>query len=145
MQHLKHVFVRRDTSPLPVNSHIIARSAEDALIICSKRAQKDAINAEYLRELPGEPVVYEAKDIDLPLNMFQKNLLHSNRDAMPTKLFLKVGAKVVLTRNLDVKNKLVNGTLATVTALQSNYITLTRLLPTTSCELSQDIFLPRVN
>ena len=95
---------QKGTSPLTVNIALLRMH-------CSKRAKKDAINAaEYLRELPGEPVVYEAKDVDergLPLNMVQKNLLLGNRDAMPAKLFLKVGAKVVLTRNFDVKMQVV--------------------------------------
>ena len=76
----------------------------------SKHAQKDNINAEYLLELPGEPVIYEARDVDesgLPLNMVQKTLLLDSRDAMPAQLCLKVGAKDVLTRNGDVKIKLV--------------------------------------
>ena len=48
------------------------------------------------------------------------------RGAPPAALILKVGARVVVTRNLDVTQGIVNGTIGNVENIQPNLITVRR-------------------
>ncbi len=76
-------------------------------------ASVDAINMDELAKLPGEPVLYRATDTNFtkwpePLETLKKNCI------APEILALKIGAQVMLLKNIDAENGLVNGALGKV-------------------------------
>ena len=76
-------------------------------------------------------MVYEALDTDHqghPLREADFERLKRCREKLPDKLILKVGARVVLRRNLDIAGGWVNGTLAVVTHLHDNCIIIQKLM-----------------
>ena len=82
-----------------------------------------------LDSLPGDCVTLKSTDVDLTgvqLNSAQLRALDSMRGAPPAALILKVGARVVVTRNLDVTQGIVNGTIGNVENIQPNLITVRR-------------------
>jgi ATP-dependent DNA helicase PIF1 len=68
----------------------------------------DRINADKLAELPGEVTMWEAED--WADGEFSRKNLEKNCIA-PKTLMLKVGAQVMLLKNIDPEDGLVNGTL----------------------------------
>ena len=94
-------------------------------VICSKHVLKDEINTCYLKSLPGLHKKYESVDCDgngHPLNLSEKKYLNRQSDAMPSSLVLAVGARIILTRNLDVSAGMVNGASAVVSNLTDDVI-----------------------
>jgi ATP-dependent DNA helicase PIF1 len=55
------------------------------------------------------------------------NKLNQSKSAPPEVLKLKCGARVVITRNIDVAGGVVNGTIGTIENIQPNLITVQRL------------------
>ena len=100
------------------------------VVICSTRRECEDINDECIAMVHGSEVVYEALDTDHhghPLREADIERLQRNRERLPDKLVLKVGARVVLRRNLDIEGGWVNGTLAVVTHLHDNCIIIRKL------------------
>ena len=103
---------------------------ENATVLCSKHEYKDVINEQLLSTLPSEVTECHASDSDYsgaPLNKFQITKLNQSKSAPPQVLKLKCGARVVITRNIDVAGGVVNGTIGTVENIQPNLITVRRL------------------
>ena len=89
---------------------------DNCTVLCSKNEHKDRINLGMLDSL-------QSTDVDLTgaqLNSAQLRALDSMRGAPPAALILKVGARVVVTRNLDVTQGIVNGTIGNVENIQPN-------------------------
>lgn len=110
-------FVRRTlfqrvgaTDPTP---HI-----EPVVLEC-RNVDVDSYNIERLAALPGDEVVFEATERGTPsqLQSLAKNCL------APATLALKVGAQVMLLKNLDVEEGLVNGSLGVVLAIGDDDVT----------------------
>ena len=102
---------------------------DNCTVLCSKNEHKDRINLGMLDSLPGDCVTLKSTDVDLTgaqLNSAQLRALDSMRGAPPAALILKVGARVVVTRNLDVTQGIVNGTIGNVENIQPNLITVRR-------------------
>ena len=98
-------------------------------VLCSKHEHKDKINLSMLNSLGGECVTLRSTDVDssgVTLNRGQLQVLENMRGVPPAELKLKVGARVVVTRNLDVAQGVVNGTIGTVENIQPNLITIRR-------------------
>ena len=86
-----------------------------------------------LERLQGNAVSYEACDTDYnghDLRKADDERLQHCKDRLPDTLVLKVGARVVLRRNIDSDSGWVNGTLAVVTALTDNCIVVRKLTNT---------------
>ena len=73
-------------------------------------------NEAVLNELPGELYIIEANDkipdnckYPLPLIEAAKNQKQANTGGLAKLLKLKIGPKVVLTVNIDIKGRLING------------------------------------
>ena len=73
-------------------------------------------NEAVLNELPGELYITEANDkipdnckYPLPLIEGAKNQKQTNTGGLAKLLKLKIGAKVILTVNIDIKGRLING------------------------------------
>ena len=99
-------------------------------MICSTRKECEEINSACIDIVKGMEVVYEALDTDHhghPLREADLDRLKRCREKLPDKLILKVGARVVLRRNLDIAAGWVNGTLAVVTHLHDNCIIVRKL------------------
>jgi len=100
----------------------------DTTIIVSTRDERDKWNGIMLNKVEGEEYVFEAQDTDStgkPLSDVEKERLKKyHRERLPDKLILKIGAKVLLTKNLDVENGWTNGTMATVIAITGDCIIL---------------------
>ncbi|KAK2583374.1 hypothetical protein KPH14_009365 [Odynerus spinipes] len=72
--------------------------------LCSHINEADEINNFQLNELKGETKTYTAQDSD---QMMSKTL--DQQLPVPGKLVLKVGAQVMLMKNINISNGLVNG------------------------------------
>jgi ATP-dependent DNA helicase PIF1 len=100
------------------------------VVICSTRKECEEINDACIKRVEGNEVVYEALDTDHhghPLREADLERLKRYRERLPDQLVLKVGARVVLRRNLDIESGWVNGTLAVVTHLHDNCIIVQKL------------------
>jgi ATP-dependent DNA helicase PIF1 len=74
------------------------------------------LNDRYLRECEGEEFVFSTEDIyDFEDKLLRSRLTKDMDERIPQQLPLKVGAQVLLTKNLDVKRGLVNGSRGVVT------------------------------
>ena len=82
----------------------------EATKICTHKVQVNQENATRLAQLKGSTFKFTAKDTG------EKKLLHHVQ--APPLLELKVGAQVMLLKNLDVQNGLCNGTCGIVTSFQ---------------------------
>ena len=58
-----------------------------------------------------------------PLNKYQIDYLNKVQGSPPSILKIKVGARVVITHNIDVAGGLVSGTIGTVENIQPNLVT----------------------
>lgn len=86
---IKNDFSGRDLCPTRLFTH---------------RSDVDALNEKEMTELEGQSVVFEAHDSDRKFTVILDNMCPTAR-----KLELKVGAQVMLNRNIDVSRGLVNG------------------------------------
>ena len=106
---------------------------DKTVVICSTVAECNEINAQCLERLQGNAISYEARDTDHnghDLRKADHERLQHCKDRLPDILVLKVGARVVLRRNIDIDFGWVNGTLAVVTALTDNCIVVRKLTNT---------------
>jgi ATP-dependent DNA helicase PIF1 len=81
-------------------------------MVMSRKSGVDLVNYQQLEKLPGEGQVYEAKDA--ANNNYNMKTLHDSCAARK-RLTLKVGAQVMLLRNLSVEEGLCNGSRGVVT------------------------------
>lgn len=72
--------------------------------LCSQNMDADIINQNKLSELPGEAKTFTAQDND---PAYTKQL--DQQTPVPGKLVLKIGAQVMLLKNVSVSGGLVNG------------------------------------
>jgi hypothetical protein len=87
--------------------------------VCALNADVDAHNEKRLQQLPTEMVTITAKD-SLPPQCKQHVLeTIGNRRDLPTVLQLKVGARVMLVRNIATELGLFNGAFGTITGFLS--------------------------
>ena len=112
---------------------LVSVDLERTVVICSTVAECNEINAQCLERLQGNAISYDARDTDHnghDLRKADHERLQHCKDRLPDTLLLKVGARVVLHRNIDINSGWVNGTLATVTALRDNCIVVRKLTNT---------------
>ena len=101
-----------------------------AAIICSLRKERDAWNNIFLNRLDnGESeYTFEAEDTDATGNPLpekdKRRIRWFHRERLEDSLTLKVGARVVLCKNIDTEHGWLNGTLAKVVSIHSNCITI---------------------
>jgi ATP-dependent DNA helicase PIF1 len=87
---------------------------KNAIMLRSTNSEVDFINDTEIEKLPGEKITYLSNDLG------DTNLLsHFN---CPKELVIKIGAKVMLLKNLDVSRGLCNGTCGTITEVFPDYI-----------------------
>lgn len=100
-----------------LNEHVCQPKAEDGAVITLVSINKtaDKINQQRLEEIDAEEFVFEGT-ID--------GKFEASRFPVDQKLRLKVGAQVMFTRN-DQHKRWANGTLATVTKLEKDEISVT--------------------
>lgn len=106
---------------------------DKTVVICSTRDESNEINIACIALVEGAEVVFEAVDTDHhghPLREADFERLQRSRERLPDRLVLKVGARVVLRRNLNIEGGWVNGTLAVVTRLHDACIVVQKLLTT---------------
>ena len=100
------------------------------VVICSTRNECDEVNNLCIDRIDGNESVYEALDTDHhghPLREADKQTVLRFRERLPDKLVLKVGARVVLRRNMNIEGGWVNGTLAVVTSLHPSCVVIAKL------------------
>ena len=110
-----------------------ALDLDTTVVICSTVAECSEINAQCLERLHGNAVSYDARDTDHnghDLRKADHDRIQLCRDRLPDTLVLKIGARVVLRRNLDIDSGWVNGTLAVDTALTDNCVIVRKLTNT---------------
>ena len=93
-------------------------------IICSLCKERDAWNSHFLDRLDTQAHVFDAVDSDVTGNAISETvktkIQRFHKERLEDTLTVKVGARVVLCKNLDVEHGWLNGTLATITHIQSN-------------------------
>jgi len=103
---------------------------DKTVIICSTRKECSLINDECLSQIEGQVVEYPALDTDHhghTLRQSDHERIQRCRERLPDTLKLKVGARVVLRRNIHIDAGWVNGTLAVVIAVHTNCIVVQKL------------------
>ena len=99
------------------------------ILICATREECSKINNHCLEKITGTACEYHADDSDNHGNALRaadhQRIQHHER--LPDKLQLKVGARVILRRNMDIDAGCVNGTLAIVTALHQNRVVIQKM------------------
>lgn len=103
-------------------THECVKPTQSSLTICSLLKDVHRINQEELKKMEGE--LFQLKSLD----SFSTNPFHG---PPPTKFFpevisLKIGAKVVITRNLDLKKQLTNGATGIVVKITNEYVIIER-------------------
>jgi hypothetical protein len=96
-------------------------------VICSTR---DEVNDICINRTDGKEGVYEALDTDHhghPLRQADKQTVLKYRERLCDKLVLKVGARVVLRRNIYIDGGWVNGTPPIVASLHPSCIFIAKL------------------
>ncbi len=87
---------------------------DDAAIICSTRKERDAWNKRYLETIDTEEFSFEAIDTNAvghSISDSEKSKLKLyHRERWPDVLTIKVGACVLLLKNIDVECSWINGT-----------------------------------
>ena len=104
----------------------------DAVIV-SHRSERDRVNDRILDNMEGEVTVYTAIDVNKegkPASEYEiKNIERFQKGAFPREIRLKVGARVLILRNIDIPGGWVNGARAEVVRIISeNCIILRHLL-----------------
>ena len=118
------------------------------VILCPKNAKTLELNEQILQQLPGECHTYASVDSavcdnDQEATNYPHEFLHSlTPSGMPPHILnLKVGAVVMLLRNLNIKEGLCNGTRLMIKRLHHNVIDAEVLLGT---HQSKRVLIPRV-
>jgi hypothetical protein len=97
-------------------------------VIVSLREERDRWNTVFLDKMEAEEVIIEAIDTDTqgnPISEHETQMVKKyQRQRLPDVLHLKLGATVIVLKNLNTEEGWVNGTLATVLSIKPNYITL---------------------
>ena len=109
---------------------IDAVDLDKTVIICSTRQECAQINHQCLQKLPGTMCEFEANDTDNQGNCLRAadhQRIQQHRERLPDKLQLKVGARVILRRNMNIDAGWVNGTLAVVAALYQNCVVIQKM------------------
>lgn len=94
---------------LQTSKQTIEKNGILATQLCSHTSDSNAINESKLSNLPGESRVFDAQDSD---SSSTKQL--DSQVMAPGKLTLKVGAQVMLLKNINISDGLVNGARGTI-------------------------------
>ena len=84
--------------------NVVERNGIKATRLCTHRDDVEHINSEQLQKLPGEKLTFHAVDSDPNFSKF----MESHTPVLGT-MVLKVGAQVMLMKNIDISKGLVNG------------------------------------
>ena len=93
-----------------------AKSPDDALHVYAKNKDVDDRNIVMLHRLSSDIVIIKATDFVTSRGKTYKKKSNIAADGLPHELKLSVGAKVMLQRNIDVSDGLVNGAMGVITA-----------------------------
>ncbi|GJT33080.1 DNA helicase [Tanacetum coccineum] len=128
-----------------------ATDLQKKVIVCPKNESADMINAKVISMLNGQQQVYISLDEATPHGndggetelLYPPEYLNSLNFAgfPPHRLELKVGAPIILLRNLNISGGLCNGTRLIVTQLLNKVIE-ARII--TGTRISEKVFLPRI-
>ncbi|UYV67927.1 hypothetical protein LAZ67_5002522 [Cordylochernes scorpioides] len=118
-------------------------------ILCPKNDDVDLLNSEIMDRITGEDTVYKSDDTvvtdeDDQRENYPVEFLNSlSPSGMPLhRLRLKIGAIVMLLRNLNTKKGLCNGTRLIVTNMLPNVIAAKVI---TGSAAGDDVFIPRID
>lgn len=101
---LGHVTEEMSKRLLETSKQKIEKNGILATQLCSHTADSNMINESKLRNLPGDERVFDAQDSD---SSYTKQL--DSQVMAPGKLTLKIGAQVMLLKNINISDGLVNG------------------------------------
>ncbi|CAL4087415.1 unnamed protein product, partial [Meganyctiphanes norvegica] len=95
--------------------NVVERDGIKASRLCTHREDVDHINKEHLNKLNGESRLFPAVDSDASMTTFL-----DSHTPIVSKLLLKVGAQVMLMKNLSTTIGLVNGARGVVTGFKKD-------------------------
>jgi len=96
------------------------RPSPEMVTLCAHRLDVDTANMAELSVLPGDVVQIRACDSREVSKDELKGI--DQRDLLPDRLYLKPGARIMLTRNSQIATGLTNGTLATLLEIHPNFL-----------------------
>ena len=107
----------------PMNDSGRNITASSSMVICSKHKKRLQINDEIQSSLFPEKQVYElhARDCDISGNHVssqETQLVNEVKSVLPQCISVREGVKVMITRNLNIQERVVNGTIG---VLQKNH------------------------
>ncbi|XP_046329293.2 ATP-dependent DNA helicase PIF1-like [Haliotis rufescens] len=94
--------------------HNIQKDGILATRLCTHKEDVEQLNNHHLQKLTGESRMFHATDTDPVYNKQINNLC-----PVPDKLLLKLGAQVMLAKNMDVQRGLVNGARGVITGFEN--------------------------
>ena len=102
-----------------------------AAISCSLRRERDVWNKRFLERIDAESHTFEAEDSDVTGNPLPEKDKHRSKwvhqERLEDSLTLKVSARVVLCRNIDMEHGWLNGTIAIVKSIHNKCITIEKI------------------
>ena len=120
----------------------------DRVILCPTNEESLKMNEMILDKLPGEARIYLSADEvvtddDLERTQYPTEFLNSITPSgmPPHRLLLKIGAVVILLRNLNINEGLCNGTRLLIRSMHNNSISATVL---TGSYATHSVLIPRV-
>jgi ATP-dependent DNA helicase PIF1 len=142
---IHHVFGKPEDLLLAENEEVISNRA----ILCPKNESCLAINNTIISKMPGSAVTYKSMDIvdsEDPAEVanFPTEFLNTLQISgiPPHKLVLKVGAIIILIKNIDSRLGLYNGTRLIIRSLTPNLIMVDIAAGRNK---GQSVFLPRID
>lgn len=128
-------------------------TSSNSMAICSKHVERMALNEQMQNSLLPTSSLHHlnATDYDAGgelLNKTESQQLNLLKSVMPQTISVKEGAKVMITRNLNVQSKIVNGTVGILKTVNKQVLMIQRLasdelIPVT--KVKQKLLLPVVN
>ena len=105
--------------------HVIGVPPSDSLYLYAENIPKDEKNLLKLAELPGFEYKIDAVDenpVSVPAFKIEQaaNRCQSQTGGLCKTLILKINAKVMLTNNIDIEDRLINGQIGTVKEFKFN-------------------------
>ncbi|PWA91073.1 hypothetical protein CTI12_AA092750 [Artemisia annua] len=128
-----------------------AEVLQEKAIVCPKNETADTINEKVLSMLPGESVTYISSDDAIPIGrdsaatemLYPPEYLNTFKigGLPPNRLELKIGAPIMLLRNVNLGGGLCNGTRMIVKNLWSKLIEAEII---TGTRIGEKVYIPRI-
>lgn len=122
LEEIRYCKLSQETIQLMMSLSRTPKHGQISTCLFALRSEAARLNQRELSKLPGETKIYKSED-HVPGGATRERIVKQLNDSMlvPEILELRVGAQIMILKNNQAKN-LYNGTVGTVTELQSDCI-----------------------